>query len=152
MSCNFPRGGKKVTPSIFFSESINNYKKCTQCNGCILHKVQIIFSQRLPYYQHTFSNFACTYTCRLRKVYAETSEIFTHAVFQLFVARKRCPRSASFRGPKRWKKEDTKSGLKGGWRLDPTSFLVQNVELVFLVFLVSTHIAVNWLGTSLEEV
>jgi hypothetical protein len=48
------------------------------------------------------------------KLFAETREIFTHAVFSSSSPAKMLPGTASVRRSKRWKKEGARSGLKGG--------------------------------------
>jgi len=60
------------------------------------------------HYQHTFTTFTLDPISCLHKHSAEASELFTHGLFSS--STKRCPRSTSFRGPKRWKSEGGKSG------------------------------------------
>ena len=48
----------------------------------------------------------------LVNLFAETSPLFTHVVFQLLVVRKTAfSESKTFKGPKRWKTEGAKPGL-----------------------------------------
>jgi len=70
--------------------------------GYILYKVGVIFPQSLHYKQ--------TFPPLLETLFAEVSELFTHAVLA------RRPQCSVLRvhpsgSPKRWKLEDAKSGL-----------------------------------------
>jgi hypothetical protein len=105
---------------------------------------QIIFPQRLPHYQHSSFNFACKDWYRLRKTLKRRRSSRT-LCFSSSSPAKMLPGSAFFRKSKWWKKAVTRSGLKGGWGLDSAYPLVENLEFVVLVYLVSKHIALNWL-------
>jgi len=56
--------------------------------GRILHKVEVIFPQSLCHYQHFFPPLHEMLYAGCIELFAEASELFTHAVFQLFVIHK----------------------------------------------------------------
>ena len=108
-SRNTTRGARKLMPPIFFFRNCNyNYNQIVIYYGYNLYKIALISAQSLLHYQHTFSNFACHVLCPSYKT----------ACWRVGAAHARCvsstkrrPRSASFRGPKRWKLESTKQRL-----------------------------------------
>ena len=80
---------------------------------------------------------------RCVKVYAETSEMFTHAVFQLVVARKTASSECVLQGAKEMEEGGCQIGTEVRMRTWLNFFLVENLEVIFLVYLVSAHIALN---------
>ena len=74
----------KVKP-ISFSEAIITMKfMCVM--GTHFTKLRLFF-QQVPFIINTFSTFAWDIIWQLRKLFAETSELFTHITFQLFAVR-----------------------------------------------------------------
>ena len=75
------------------------------------YRVEIIFSQSL-HYQHTFlpPMSETQYAGRV-KHYAEASEFFTHAVFQLVVLLKTVSSECILQRARGWKTLDAESGL-----------------------------------------
>jgi hypothetical protein len=98
-------------PPIFSQKHNYNYNETYIHHGHILYKVEIIFPQSLIHYEHTFSTFALDAVCGRVKLFAETSELFTHAVFQLVVVRKTASSECILQGAKKMKDGGSKSGL-----------------------------------------
>lgn len=95
------RGVTEIKPIFFLINQYYNYSDIYVYHRYIVYKVRIIFPQSLLHYQHTFSAFARASLCvGLVKLFAEASEIFRHAVFQL-VFRKTALSESNLQGPKK---------------------------------------------------
>jgi hypothetical protein len=69
----------------------------------LFHKVSISVNTLFPPLRETL------YAGRV-KLFAEASELFTHVLFQIVVARKTASSHYIIQGAKRWKSESAKSG------------------------------------------
>jgi hypothetical protein len=103
-------GCYKSDASFFFLRNCNyNYKEIYICHGYVLYKIGVIFL-RLLIINTVFPLLRETFYAGCVKLFAGTSELFMHTVFQLVVC-KRCLQSASFRELKRQKLEGAKARL-----------------------------------------
>jgi hypothetical protein len=76
--------------------------KFTHIMGTSLIKMRLLFTRPL-HYQNSFPPLRETLCADRVELFAEESELFTHAVFQLVVFRKTASSEHILQGAKRWK-------------------------------------------------
>ena len=72
-----------------------------------------MFRHSHRHWLRTFASDEKEPACSARKNLTSGGDPLFHSSYDGVVARKSCPRSPSFIGPRRWKSEGTKSGLYG---------------------------------------
>ena len=101
-----------VTPPIIFSVTlITIIIKLALYNGFVLYKFEIIISQVLLHYQHTFPPLRQTLYAGRITLLDEASELSKHVALQFVVVRKNTSSNFVLQGARRWQSEGAKSWL-----------------------------------------
>jgi len=109
---------------------IYNYNEICLYHGHFPYKIEINFYKITFYCQHNFPPLHETLCADRVELFAEESELFTHAVFQLVFVRKTASSERILQGSKRWKSEGAKPWLYRGWGLYYFSCLIETFEFL----------------------
>ena len=132
----------KVMPFLYSGTSITILIKFTRTMGTSFTDWSLVFHET-SFIFNTLLSYPCERRCTPLTLnsYAESSKLFTHAMFQL-VTCKMASLETSFRGPKQWKLSVLNQEFQEAMST-PFYFLFHRTIQIHFKFLMSAHIALN---------